>query len=104
MCLKRPVVAAMSPTDSSSLVLKETKGRIEISHHRAERLFLKLTLGGVFAIVLLIALIWGGYKTYVQWQEKRLIRQAEFALQRGDGRMAILATRSVLALKPDRIP
>ena len=89
---------------SSGSALKETKGRVEISHHRAERLFLKLALGGILGFVLLIAVIWGGYSSYVRWQEKRLVRQAEAALQRGDARTASIATRSVLQLKPDSIP
>ena len=93
----------MPRPDSSSPVLKQTKGRVEISHHRAERLFLKLSLGGLAAIVLLIALIWGGYATYVRWQEKRLVRQAEVALQKGDARTASLAARTILELKPESI-
>jgi predicted Zn-dependent protease len=84
--------------------VKRKKGRVEITHHRAERLFLKLSLGASVGIVLLIAVIWAGRGGYVRWQKKRLVRRAESALQRGDGPTASLAMRAVLQLKPDSIP
>jgi hypothetical protein len=80
------------------------KGRVEITHHRAERLFLKLSLGSLIAFFLLIAVIWGGHGIYVRWQEKRLVRRAEVALESGDGRTASLAIRAALQLKPESIP
>ena len=92
-----------APVTSSSR-LKQNKGRIEITHHRAERFFLKLSLGILIGIVLLVAGIWAGYKSFVQWQEKRLVRQAQAALQQGDARTASVATRSLLQLKPESIP
>src|SRR5947207_2897003 len=88
----------------SSSVEKRMKGRVEITHHRAERLFLKLSLGGLMALILLIAVIWAGHGIYVRWQEKRLVHRAEIALEHGDGRTASLAVRAALQLKPESIP
>jgi predicted Zn-dependent protease len=73
---------------------------MDVSHRRAERLYVKLSLGGLLGLVLLIALIWTAKHFYVEWQERRLVRTAEVALQRGDERTASLAARSVLQLKP----
>jgi tetratricopeptide (TPR) repeat protein len=81
--------------------LKRKKSGVEISHHRAERLFLKLSLGSIVVLVLLILGIWGGHDIYVRWQEKRLVRRAELALNQGDARTASLATRAILQLRPD---
>jgi len=77
---------------------------MEISHKRAERFYLKLILGGFAAVVLLIAVIWGGHGAYVRWQERRLVRRAAFAIEHGDTRTASLAARNVLDLKPSSAP
>ena len=79
------------------------KAGVEISHRRAERIFLKLSLGGLFGFVLLIAVIWGGHHFYVRWQEKRLIQKAETAIQQGDVATASLAARAVLQLNPESL-
>lgn len=71
-----------------------------MSHHRAERFYLKLTLGGLIGFLALIGLIWAAHGSYVRWQERRLVRQAVFALQHGDFRTASLAARNVLEMKP----
>jgi hypothetical protein len=65
-----------------------------------ERTFIRLLFGGILAIIILIAAIWGAHGAYVRWQERRLIRRAVFAFDHGDDRMAALAARSVLDLKP----
>jgi predicted Zn-dependent protease len=80
--------------------LKSKRAQIELSHHRRERLFLKLALGSLLGLILLIAIIWGGHGAYVRWQERRLLRSATFAMEHGDDRSASLAARSVLDIKP----
>src|SRR5947207_2077446 len=92
------------PTTRLSTLLPRGKSGTEISHRRAEGIFLKLSLGGLFGFVLLIALIWGGHRFYVRWQEKRLIHKAETALREGDTPSASLAVRAVLQIKPDSLP
>jgi thioredoxin-like negative regulator of GroEL len=93
----------MARTQLSTSLNREKPG-VEITHRRAEGIFLKLSLGGLFGFVLLVALIWGGHRFYVRWQEKRLIHKAESAMQQGDTATASLAARAVLQLKPDSAP
>src|SRR5215212_8936889 len=83
---------------------QRTRSRADISHLRAEGLLLKLCLGGLIGLVLLIAVIWGGRRFYLRWQEKRLTQQAETAMQHGDVVTASLAARAALQFKPDSIP
>jgi tetratricopeptide (TPR) repeat protein len=71
-----------------------------MSHRRREGFYLKFLLGGLVGFIVLIGLIWAGHDGYVRWQERRLVRRAVYALQHGDDRMASLAARSVLELKP----
>src|SRR3954471_9204895 len=87
----------------SSSLPREKEG-VEISHRRAEGVFLKLAFGGLFGFVLLVAAIWGGHGFYVRWQEKRLIQKAEESMNRGDTVSASLAARAVLQMKPDSAP
>jgi predicted Zn-dependent protease len=89
LCSKRP-----------NLVPKTKRPDVDVSQYRAERFYLKLMLGGLFGLVLLIAAFWGGHDLYVQWQERRLIRYAMFAIEHGEHRTAALAARNVLELKP----
>lgn len=77
--------------------------KVELSSERRERTFIKITLGVVVGLVLLIGGIWVAYDGYVRWQEKRLVRSAEMALQQGDTRSASLAARAVLQSKPGSI-
>lgn len=77
---------------------------METSHQRTERLYLKLILGALIAIVLLIAIFWSGHDLYVRWQERRLVRRALVALQKGDDATASLAARAVLQIKPNSAP
>jgi hypothetical protein len=71
---------------------------------RAERFYLKLLLWMLIAIVLLVALGWGGHDLYARWQERRLTRRALVALQHGDDATASLAARAVLQIKPTSVP
>jgi thioredoxin-like negative regulator of GroEL len=73
---------------------------MEVSHQRAERLYVKLSLGALVGLIAFILLIWGGRKTYVYWQERRLVHTAQVALDKEDLRTASLAARTVLQLKP----
>jgi hypothetical protein len=73
---------------------------MESSHQRTERFYLKLLLGALIAIILLVAVFWGGHDLYARWQERRLVRRALVALQHGDDATASLAARTVLQLKP----
>src|ERR1051325_5529131 len=79
---------------------KPSGTELEVSHERTERLYVKLGVGGLLGLTLLIALIWGGHRGYVWWQEKQLVRSAVRALQQGDDATAGLALRAVLQLKP----
>jgi hypothetical protein len=77
-----------------------SRAKVEMSHRRRERFYVKFLLGGLVGLIVLVALIWAGHDGYVRWQERRLVRRAVYALQHGDDRMASLAARSVLELKP----
>jgi len=85
---------------SPNLISKSKKAEIEISHHRAERFYLKLLLGSLVGFIVLIALFWCGHDLYVRWQERRLVRRAVFAMQHEDQRGASLAARSLLDINP----
>jgi predicted Zn-dependent protease len=92
--------AAMLRSKSPGLDPKTKEAEIDIFHRRAERFYLTLVLGGLFGLILLIAAFWGGHDLYVQWQERRLIRYAMFAIEHGEDRTATLAARNVLELNP----
>jgi Flp pilus assembly protein TadD len=78
--------------------------KLELSHGRAERFYLKLSLGIVLVLILLTALFWGSHDSYVRWQERRLIEHARFAMEHADDRTASVAARSVLELRPSSAP
>ena len=73
---------------------------METAHRRTERFYLKLLLWMLIGIVLLVAIFWGGHDLYARWQERRLVRTALVAMQRGDDATAGLAARTVLQIKP----
>jgi hypothetical protein len=83
---------------------KSKDAKVEFSHHRVERVYLKLLLWGLVGIILLVAFFWGGHSAYVRWQERRLVRRALTALSNGDAQDASLAARTVLELKPSSAP
>ncbi len=72
---------------------------MEKSVERTQRTFLRLTFGSFAVIVVLVALIWGGYDIYARWQERRLVQRAASAFEHGDYRTASLAARTALNLK-----
>ncbi len=76
---------------------------MEKSVDRTQRTFLRLTFGALAAIILVIALIWGGYDAYARWQERQLVRRATLAFEQGDYRTASLAARTALNLKANSI-
>ena len=61
---------------------------------------MKLALGAFLAIILLVALICGWRKFYVEWQEKRLVRRATVDISQGNLADANLAARRILDMKP----
>ena len=82
---------------------KPRETELEVSHARTERLYVKLAVSSFVGLALLIALIWGGHKVYVRWQERQLVRSAVHALEKGDDATAGLALRAVLELKPSSV-
>ena len=74
---------------------------MEKSVDRTQRTFIRLFFGIVFALIFLIAAIWGGRDLYLRWQEKRLVRRATIDIEKGDDRDASLAARAILQMKPD---
>jgi hypothetical protein len=77
---------------------------MEVSHQRTERFYLKFLFGTLIGIALLIGIFWGGHDLYARWQERRLVRRALVAMQRGDDATASLAARTVLQIKPSSAP
>jgi len=79
-------------------------GKIELSHKRAERFYLRLSLGTLLVLILVIVIFWGGHDLYVHWQERRLTQQALDALQGDDNNTASVAARAALELEPSSAP
>src|SRR5438876_12190011 len=94
----------MLRSSSSPPILKPRSEHMEITQHPAERFYVKLLIGTLTAIILLIALFWGGHDLYVRWQERRLVRRATFDIEHGNAHAASLAARTVLELKPSSAP
>src|SRR5256885_996798 len=82
------------------MALASGNAELEISGARMERFYVKLAFSAFLAIILLIALTWGGRKFYVRWEEHQLIHRAIHALSTGDAATASLALSAVLDLKP----
>jgi predicted Zn-dependent protease len=80
-----------------------TQTEVEISHARTERLYVNFAVGGFLAILLLVAMIFGGRKFYVRWQERQLTHRAVAALEQSDATTASLALRALLELKPTSV-
>lgn len=77
-----------------------TQTKVESSHARTERFYLKLVIAGFLAVVLLVAVIFGGRKSYAHWRERRLTQCAMAALKHDQAATASLALRALLELNP----
>ena len=67
---------------------------------KTERIFIALGLKIFGAIVLLIALGWGGREIFGRVQERRLMKQARVSYDKKDDRWASIAARRVIELNP----
>ncbi len=76
----------------------------ELTAEKRERTYIKLSLGLLAALIAFIAVCWIGRKSYVHWQEKRMVVRAAVALEAGDYRAATLAAQTVIRLKPNSVP
>lgn len=74
---------------------------LETSLRRTERTYVKLWLILIGALCLLVTLLWGGHRSYIHWQERKLMRQAYSALDRNDLRWAVLAAQRALTVDPE---
>ncbi len=75
----------------------------EFSLQKTEHIYVKLTVGIIGALVLLVALSWGGRRFYVHWQERKLMRQAHVAFDKTDFRWAALAAQRAYQVDPASI-
>lgn len=66
-----------------------------------ERVYLKVLLGGIGAIILVVLLGWGGLHVFHRWQERHLVRRAAGYLSGGDTKTASLNARRALQLNPN---
>jgi hypothetical protein len=82
------------------MALAPGNAKLELSHARTERFYVKLALGAFLAIILLVALIWGWRESYIRWQERQLVRRATLDIGQGNLAGANLAARSLLDMKP----
>ena len=70
----------------------------EFSLQKTEHIYVKLTIGIIAALVLVVALSWGGHRFYVHWQERKLMHQAHVAFDKSDFRWAALAAQRAYAV------
>ncbi len=80
-----------------------TLSLLDLSFNRTERTFLTLLFAGVGGFALLVALLWGSFRSYRHWQEGHLVRQAAAVLSGGDLKSASLIARRALQLNPDNV-
>ncbi len=66
---------------------------METSLARTERTYIRLILGSFAALVLFIALCWGGFRSYRHWEEGHLVRRAAAFMAGGDLKTASLNAR-----------
>jgi predicted Zn-dependent protease len=92
-----------SPHVELRLKMPYQRRRLEVSAEKRERLFIRLSLGILVALIAFIALCWAGRRGYVQWQERRLVLRGNIAYDKGDYRTASLAARTALNLKKDSV-
>lgn len=74
---------------------------METSLAKTERTYLRLILGSFAALVVFIALCWGGFRFYRHWQEGHLVRRAVGFMAGGDLKTASLNARRAMQLNPE---
>lgn len=72
----------------------------DISIQKIERVYIRLGVKILCAIVLLIGLGWGGREAFRRLQEQRLMKQALASFEKQDDRWAAIAARRVFELNP----
>ena len=72
----------------------------DLSIQRTERVYIRLGLKILLAIVLLIGLGWGGRWAFLRLQEYRMMKQARESAAKHDDRWAAIAARKVFELNP----
>src|SRR5438874_13282956 len=80
-----------------------TDQSLEKSFHKTERTYIRLSLGALAAVVLFVALCWGGHRFYVRWQERKLMHQAHVAFDKNDLRWASLAAQRAYSVDPSSV-
>ena len=78
-----------------------TFGALDEPIERAQRTFIKLSLGILCGILLLILLSWGGCRAYRGWEERQQVRQAAALFNAGKFNDAALSARRALQLNPN---
>jgi tetratricopeptide (TPR) repeat protein len=73
---------------------------LEIQSEKNERRFIKLIVGGLFGLVLVVLLAYGGIHFFHRWQERHLIRRAAAYLSGGDVKAAALSARRAFQMNP----
>ncbi|MEO5718273.1 MAG: hypothetical protein ABIR29_06845, partial [Chthoniobacterales bacterium] len=73
---------------------------LDLLQERTEKTYVRLWLIGIGALCLLVALSWGGHRSYVRWQERKLMRQAHVAFDKNDLRWAAMAAQRAYGIDP----
>lgn len=72
----------------------------DLTLQTTERVFIRFGVKILCAIVLLIALGWGGREAFLRLQEHRMMKQARLSAEKHDDRWAAIAARKVFELNP----
>lgn len=81
-------------------VTKENVIALEKSVENTQRTYIKLALGIPLAVILVILMIWGGWRAYASWEEGHQLRRAAAFLAGGGVKPATLCARRALQLNP----
>ncbi|MEO7166039.1 MAG: hypothetical protein ABI787_11235 [Spartobacteria bacterium] len=73
---------------------------LETLLQRTERTYVKLVVFIILGLCMVVALVWGGHRFYVGWQEHKLMRQAHVAFDKNDLRWASMAAQRAFAVDP----
>ncbi len=76
---------------------------MELHAEKTERSFIKLVIGGLFGLILFIALTVTAVYFFHRWQERHLVRVAAAYLSGGDMKAAALSARRVLQMNPGNL-